>query len=387
MSKIKQSDLREKLGPGESKRVSEGNGLTLIITGTKKGTSYKFQHRCTINGKRIEKILKTQDLNEARQIAAERMLKVNSGNHPDEAQSKGLMFSAVADEWLKQNKYSSSKTLHQISCYVDRLKEHFDYQVSEISEKQIYSVIQGMQERHGTWTAKLTLSVLDRILRYSKIVYKVQIPDARAVQSLFKSEPTKHRPSLTDGDLDDNIMRIFLTLKERTRQNRQMVMYYLSFLLLLRLEEINNIKASDINLLDKVLLIEKTKTLEDGIKIPITNELERVLEYLMKKSTNQWLLSSSRSSSGKFCLKQLSDKLRFCDIGQSFHGIRSIGRMWMHQNGIPFEVAESCLTHVVGSAVTRAYLRTDYFEERRQAMEKWHEYLHELLKDIVVLEE
>ena len=106
----------------------------------------------------------------------------------------------------------------------------------------------------------------------------------------------------------------------------------------------------------------------------------------MKKSTNQWLLSSSRSSSGKFYLKQLSAKLRECDIGQSFHGIRSIGRLWMHQNGIPFEVAESCLTHIVGSAVTRVYLRTDYFEERRQAMEKWHNYLHNLLKDIVTLE-
>ena len=83
MSKIKQSDLREKLGLGESKRVSEGNGLTLIITGTQKGTSYKFQHRCTFAGKRIEKILKTKDLNEARQIAAERMSRINSGKHPD----------------------------------------------------------------------------------------------------------------------------------------------------------------------------------------------------------------------------------------------------------------------------------------------------------------
>jgi hypothetical protein len=57
--------------------------------------------------------------------------------------------------------------------------------------------------------------------------------------------------------------------------------------------------------------------------------------------------------------------------------------MWMHQNKIPFEVAESCLTHVVGSAVTRAYLRTDYFDERREALEKWHEFLHETLYDIM----
>ena len=288
MSKIKQSDLRVKLGPGESIRVSEGNGLTLIITGTQKGTSYKFQHRCTFDGVRIEKILKTKDLDEARQMAAERMLEINRGKHPDEIRSNenGLMFSVVADEWLKQNRYSSARTFHQISCYVERLKECFPNLISELSEKQIYSVIQSMQERHGTWTAKLTLSVLNRILRYSNIVYKVLIPDARSIQSLLKQGTTKHRPSLTDGNLDDNIIHIFLTLKEKTRQPVHIVMYYLAFLLLLRLKEINNIKVSDINLFDRVLQIEKTKTRGDGVKIPITDELEKVLNYLMQKSHN-----------------------------------------------------------------------------------------------------
>jgi hypothetical protein len=37
-----------------------------------------------------------------------------------------------------------------------------------------------------------------------------------------------------------------------------------------------------------VLLIEKTETLEEGINIPMTSELERILEYLIKKSTNQF---------------------------------------------------------------------------------------------------
>ena len=76
-------------------------------------------------------------------------------------------------------------------------------------------------------------------------------------------------------------------------------------------------------------------------------------------------------------------KMKALALGQTIHGIRSVGRMWMHQNKIPFEVAESCLTHVVGSAVTRAYLRTDYFDERREALEKWHEFLHETLYDIM----
>ena len=100
--------------------MSEGNGLTLILTGAQKGASYKFQHCRTLNGKRIEKILKTKDLDEARQIAAERMSKVNSRIHPDEVQFYGLKFGAVADEWFKQQKLAQNTARHQ-RCYLARL--------------------------------------------------------------------------------------------------------------------------------------------------------------------------------------------------------------------------------------------------------------------------
>ena len=339
-------------------------------------------------GKRIEKILKTKDLDEARQIAAERMSKVNNGNHPDEVPSHGLVFGAVADEWFKQQKLAPRTARHQ-RCYLARLKDIFgDSIVSEIREDQVHSAIVSLQNKFGMWSAKQTLSTMARILRYAKIVYKAKIPNARDLQTLFNGGSHKHRPSLTEGDLDNNILHIFLSIKGSSSKSKDkhIVLTYLAFLMLLRLNEINEIKVSNINFVDKVLFIEKTKTLSDGFKVPITPELERVLRYLMKKSNNQYLLSSSVSESGKMALSYVSWTLTKLNIGQTFHGIRSIGRMWMHQNGIPFEVAESCLTHVVGSAVTRAYLRTDYFEERRQAMEKWHNYLHNLLKDIVTFE-
>jgi hypothetical protein len=41
---------------------------------------------------------------------------------------------------------------------------------------------------------------------------------------------------------------------------------------------------------------------------------------------------------------------------------------------VTFEVAEACLSHRVGSAVSRAYNRSDMFE-RRRSMEQWAAYL------------
>lgn len=390
MSKIKQSDLRVKLGLGESKRVSEGNGLTLIITGTQKGTTFKFQHRCTLDGKRIEKILKTKDLDEARLIAAERMSKVANGIHPDKHAVNALTVNAVAEEWLSQKKDRSASTIRHQAGYIRKIKERFDsVPVSELKEKQVYDFISSIFEKTPI-SAKKILCVIRSVLHYARIVYKLQIPDLSGMQNLFKAPPVKHRASLTEGNLEDNIISIFLAVKNNTfsRGMRHIDFIYLSFMLLLRRDEVGYIKKKNINFSDRVLFIEKTKNLKDGFRVPITDELERVLKCIMKKSRGAYLFTSTdpRSQTGVYNSSLVAAKLSQTVEGQSFHGIRSIGRLWMHQNGIPFEVAESCLTHVVGSAVTRAYLRTDYFEERRQAMEKWHNYLHNLLKDIVTFE-
>ena len=54
------------------------------------------------------------------------------------------------------------------------------------------------------------------------------------------------------------------------------------------------------------------------------------------------------------------------------HGFRSSFSEWGHRvEQADFAVVEHSLAHVVGGKVTRAYLRSDYWEERRVLMQKW----------------
>jgi integrase len=57
------------------------------------------------------------------------------------------------------------------------------------------------------------------------------------------------------------------------------------------------------------------------------------------------------------------------------HGMRSAFRDWAAENGVPFEIAEQCLAHAVGSATVAAYLRTSMLEKRREVMAKWARFL------------
>lgn len=58
------------------------------------------------------------------------------------------------------------------------------------------------------------------------------------------------------------------------------------------------------------------------------------------------------------------------------HGFRSSFRDWIAETtSTPYEVAETCLGHVVGGSVERAYRRTDYLEQRRSLMETWAQFV------------
>jgi integrase len=61
--------------------------------------------------------------------------------------------------------------------------------------------------------------------------------------------------------------------------------------------------------------------------------------------------------------------------GFTVHGFRSSFRDWAADHGVEFEVAEACLAHAVGNAVTRAYLRSTMIERRRKVMTDWAAFL------------
>lgn len=57
------------------------------------------------------------------------------------------------------------------------------------------------------------------------------------------------------------------------------------------------------------------------------------------------------------------------------HGLRSIARSWLADHETPFEVAEACLSHVSGTAVSRAYQRSDYLAARTPVMTRWSAFI------------
>jgi integrase len=59
------------------------------------------------------------------------------------------------------------------------------------------------------------------------------------------------------------------------------------------------------------------------------------------------------------------------------HGFRSTFRDWAaEETEWPREMAEIALAHNMGSAVERAYRRSDMLERRRAMMQDWADFVH-----------
>jgi integrase len=72
-------------------------------------------------------------------------------------------------------------------------------------------------------------------------------------------------------------------------------------------------------------------------------------------------------------LRAVLHRLGHSDV--TTHGFRATFRTWAaERTNFARELAEQSLAHTVGTAVERAYKRTDMFDQRRRLMEMWSEF-------------
>lgn len=67
----------------------------------------------------------------------------------------------------------------------------------------------------------------------------------------------------------------------------------------------------------------------------------------------------------------MARRLRLFEPVANVHGFRSSFRDWAADQGFPFDVAEACLAHRLGSGVERRYLRTTLIERRAELLQAW----------------
>lgn len=112
-------------------------------------------------------------------------------------------------------------------------------------------------------------------------------------------------------------------------------------------------------------------------RVPLSREALDVLGKAKPLDDGSGLIFPSPLRRGEALSWQaLLKLLRTYKLDTTVHGFRSAFKTWcIEQTSTPWAVGEAALAHVVGNGVEAAYVRTDFFDQRRQLMQDWAGYL------------
>lgn len=275
-----------------------------------------------------------------------------------------------------------TKKKGKILSYRDERLRLEKYVISKIGSRQLDSITPPMIIRlMEPLEEEGKASTIKRLLMRTREIFDMTV-NAGYLPSNPLSKITKvfPVPSVTHMPaVDWKELPVVLSQIESLAPEKYRVLFYFSLATLLRPKEVISIRTEWIT--DEAITIPAEKMKMKRIhRVPMTSYLASLIEEaknMRKNKRSPYLFPASyvnKPISSQALAKWMHEQKEFS--GKLVpHGLRTIGRSWFADHEIPFEVAEACLAHVVGSQVVRAYQRGDYFAARQKILPKWHEYI------------
>ena len=110
-------------------------------------------------------------------------------------------------------------------------------------------------------------------------------------------------------------------------------------------------------------------------RVPLSDAAGAVLEEMAEIRAGEFVFPGARAGRPLSSTAMLMTLRRMGRSDLTVHGFRSSFSTWaIEQTNFPTEAREIALAHTVGTAVERAYQRSDLFEKRRQLAEAWAQF-------------
>jgi integrase len=110
-------------------------------------------------------------------------------------------------------------------------------------------------------------------------------------------------------------------------------------------------------------------------RVPLSREALAVIEAAKAHARDGFLFPSTKPGV-PISDMSMSQSMARRGVKERPHGFRSSLRVWLAEaTDASHEVAEAVLGHATGSAVSRAYQRSDFLEQRRALLERWGDFV------------
>ncbi len=367
MSKLVATQI-EKLGDGMH---ADGDGLYLYVRGNSRSWLYRFQ----LDGRRRKMTLggwPSTSLKQARQARDEAADLRLRGVDPMEAREPKAEVKTVAEviemahEALMPGLRRSGRWLSPLECHV--IPKIGARDVSTLTSNDIYQTLRPI------WRSKpvTALKAMNRIgiaLRTAEAA-DLAVDPRIVVKAKTMLGSQGHKPKNIPAMDWREVPAFYASLSEDSPANLA-----LRFLILTaaRSKPVRFAEASQIEGAVWTTPADLMKGLEgktSDFRIPLSDEALRVAGLGQESGL---LFPSVRGKvMSDMAMAQLL-KRRQLDVRP--HGFRSSFRTWCEDHGVDYDVAETCLGHSTGNAVSRAYRRSDLIERRAVVMQNWADFV------------
>lgn len=358
----------DSLKPGATRySIADSGGLTLRVQPSGRKIWYL---RSSVAGRVVDKKLGNfpdLSLMQARQKA--RRLRKEVGLEPP----RGYCLRDAFRLWCRLKK-------PQIVSYQDERRRLERYivkplggrQLDEITAPLVIRAVMPLEQAGKRATLKRVLMRLREVLDLAVCAGYIEHNPLARVSRVFAPPTVTPMPAVGWKDLPE-VMRVMADAPERMQ-----ILFLFSLCSMLRPGENAKLEKSWIH--DDVIEIpaEHMKK-RKPFRLPLTGFMRELLEREAALSPHPRcaFVFAARVTGRHISAQALAKHLHSTELKGRLvaHGLRSIARSWLADAQVPYEVAETCLSHDVGSLVSRAYQRSDYFDARRSTMERWSEHV------------
>ena len=396
---IKASKAKEK-----EYKLSDGQSLYLVVKTN--GTKF-FRYDFTFEKKRKSMsfgIYPDISLAEARSLKdkAKELLKQNinpiveknSSNNTDDINT----FKNTAEKWLlrMKNDWVDNTFIKVVNVLENHAYPYVGNKaIKDITRTDILNIIDRMNKKSLFGSAEKLISNINRIYKFAVTYNYVEHNIVADIdkKNVIISTRHNHYPAITNEDDVKELINDIQSFEDLFKADiTTIIALKLAPLVTLRPFNLCSLEWSEINFEKEYLDIpaNKMKTKKDFV-MPLSKQAIKILKTIEPFSSHKskYVFPSPTSNIKNIndatinhALKKLGYKDRHCT-----HGFRSTFSTITHEkvkeHGFSSDIIESCLAHEEQNQVKASYNRSSkmkYFEEKKELMQWWADWLDNLVK-------
>ena len=350
--------------------LTDGYGLFLLVlpTGVK---SWRFNYIRPLTKKRTKVSLGTYpalSLAQARSIREEYRSLLAQGIDPQEHKEQEQKAAiehiensllSVANRWkAKKVQKVEAETLKKDWRRMEIYLFPFigDMPINEILPKVVIEALESLYNQGKGDTLKRTIRLLNEVLNFGK---------------------SNNNPAITPKELPELIKAVMYS----SAAIQTKLLFKFQLLTMVRPAEASNATWSEIDFKKSLWTIPANRMKKrHPFVIPLSSQAMAILNKMKSISVKSEYVFQSWIKSNQPMSSQTINKM-LVDLGyknkQTAHGLRTIGRTYLADQRIDYEVAEMCISHKTGTQTGKIYDRADFLEQRKPVMQLWGDYVEQ----------